>query len=117
MKLFLDDTRIPRDVGYQDAEWTIVRDYATFKVILDNFGPEEISFDHDLADFSKNQGIEKEWTGLDCAKYLVERDSKWNMITPDFKWKVHSYNPVGKKNIEEYLKCYIKFKLDNKERK
>lgn len=110
MKLFLDDTRVPRDVGYQDAEWTIVRDYATFKVIVDNFVPTEISFDHDLADFDKDG---KEYTGMTCAKYLVERDSKWNMIHKDFQFKVHSMNPIGKKNIEEYLKSYIEFKRNN----
>ena len=108
MKLFLDDTRVPADVGFINEEWTIVRDYETFCVIIDAFSPEEISFDHDLHDFDKSG---KERTGKTCAEYLVLSDSKWNVIPKDFIFHVHSMNPVGKKNIEEYIKGYIKHKF------
>lgn len=110
MKLFLDDTRVPADVGYINEEWTIVRDYETFMLIVDNLQPQEISFDHDLQDYDT---FGKEWTGLDCAKSLVEADSRWtHTVGKDFKFHVHSMNPIGKKNIQCYLDNYIKFKRD-----
>ena len=49
-----------------------------------------IDFDHDL-------GTGK--TGYDVAKYLVE-----NQIPA--RYKIHSMNPVGRKNIEHLLKHY-----------
>ena len=108
MKLFLDDTRVPSDVGFINEEWTIVRDYDIFCLVVDFAQPQEISFDHDLHDFDLF-GNEK--TGMDCAKALVEMDHRWtHTITKDFKFHVHSMNPIGKKNIQCYLDNYIKFK-------
>lgn len=100
MKLFLDDTRVPSDVGYIDKEWCIVRNYVQFKAIIDNIIPDEISFDHDLGDYDEN-GNERD--GLTCAKYFANKDKTENCFHKDFKWKVHSANPIGAKRITDFL--------------
>lgn len=131
MKLFIDDTRIPSDVGLVNKDWVIVRTYDQAILMLANLRVDEISFDHDLADFSDvNQ---KELTGYDVAKWIVENDqmvtyseenpnkltgrifgaksASFQIIKPHFKFNVHSANPVGKKNIESLLNNYIKHKF------
>lgn len=54
-----------------------------------------ISFDHDL-------GPEEAGTGYDVAKW-IEEQSHMNddFVTPE--WKLHSANPVGRKNIEQAM--------------
>lgn len=104
MRLFIDDLRVPSDVGLIDHEWIIVRNYndAIDKITLCR--PQEISFDHDL-------GEEK--TGKDITNWLINKDQdnlSDNFIGYDFKYNVHSANPIGKKNIEALLENYIKFK-------
>lgn len=118
--LFLDDLR-SLDMIYPNAnpeDYTIVRDYYQFINYITKFGlPHFISFDHDLGFehtrfYFENGGHEnppdpltanfKEKTGYDCAKWLVEYcfDNKKQLP----QWYVHSHNPVGKANIEAYLK-------------
>lgn len=135
-KLFLDDLRNPKDaIGlvpshlnkfYWENDWNIVRNYIEFENYLNTNGlPDVISFDHDLADFHydlkpedyenmseedmiiKFGSIEK--TGFDCAKLLVDWCLNNNCKLPDFI--VHSANPIGKMNIESYLKNAIKHLL------
>jgi len=126
-KLFLDDIRQVKDACYYVSNprlywedgWDVVRDYKEFtNYIKNNEMPTLISFDHDLADFhydykpeeyenlSEEDKIKKfgnvEKTGLDCAKWLVEYCMDNNCKLPEFK--SHSANPIGKKNIESYLK-------------
>ena len=122
MKLFIDDVRIPSDVGFVNSEWTIARNYDQAIAMMSLFFPEEISFDHDLGEDSKS--------GLDVAKYLIFIDEQYidsrrefEKYEPEFKFRkteyvdpktfkfyVHSANPVGKENIEGLLNNYIKFK-------
>jgi hypothetical protein len=128
--LFLDDIRNPIDaIGlvpialngfYFGDDWVIVRNYLDFCNHIERNGlPDFISFDHDLADEHYNDLFSDEnWakdnndinlkyddyrekTGYECAKWLVDwcLDNKYSL--PNFI--VHSQNPVGKKNIENYL--------------
>lgn len=108
MNIFLDDYRKPTDVRWMeipDVAWTIVRNYDQFIHALDHAteAPKYITFDHDLADAHYDgdfSGPEK--TGYDCAKALVEICLERNWLLPDYS--VHSLNPIGAKNIREYLK-------------
>ena len=119
MKLFIDDIRVPSDVGLKNEEWTIVRTYDQATTMISYFIIDEISFDHDLADFSDVD--QKELTGYDVAKFMVDRDQEivdrgkrsidFQKIQKHFKFNVHSANPVGKKNIESLLNNYIKHKF------
>ncbi len=99
--LFLDDERIPATT---DDHVFIARDYdsAIILVTYHNKCPTYISFDHDL-------GLDS-LTGYDFAKWLVEKDldEDGKFIPPTFYFDVHSQNPVGKENIEEYLNGYLK---------
>ena len=125
-KLFLDDIRIPKDCAnglvpshlnkfYWESDWFIVRSHNDFvDWIIKNGLPDFISLDHDLADvhytmdFSKdlgNQGTEK--TGYDSAKWLGEFCMDNKLKLPNFI--VHSQNPVGKLNINGYLKNIGKY--------
>lgn len=102
MKLFLDDIRDVQNVyGDKNTGWVIVRTFEEFKsAITKNYEstgeyPEMISFDHDL-------GVNE--TGYDCAKWFVDYymdNGKLNSRIPDIL--IHSWNPVGAKNIREYL--------------
>lgn len=118
--VFLDDYRIPQDVQWvklPDCNWTIVRSYEQFVNLIKDKGylPSFISYDHDLADahyqpFFNEKNIDyskyKEKTGYDCAKWVVEFCQNLNVEHPNYL--VHSMNPVGKVNIETYIKNYNK---------
>ena len=99
----MDDERYPpADV----KNWVIARTLGQVQQIIINRGaPTHISFDHDLGSNCP--------TGYDIAKWLVEfdmDDTEDFSFPENFTFYVHSQNPVGKKNIEEYLKNYFKFK-------
>lgn len=106
MKLFIDDKRIPSDVGLVNEEYCIARNYWQAVNIIQFAKPQEIHFDHDL-------GEEGNRSGFGVAKYLIGLDSNKDQtyITKDFKFRVHSANPVGKVNIESLLNSYIKHKF------
>ncbi|MEA3523603.1 MAG: cyclic-phosphate processing receiver domain-containing protein, partial [Campylobacterota bacterium] len=54
-------------------------------------------------------------TGYDLAKWIVDSDLDNTFKLPsNFKYKVHSQNPVGKKNIIALLDGYLKFKNTSK---
>ncbi len=124
--LFLDDIRNPTLIypASVDTDWVIAKNYDEFvKVITDNGLPTLISFDHDLADehyrpsmyaadghYSNyySDGTFREKTGYDCAKWLIEHCLDKNIDLP--KWNVHSANPVGRKNIEQLLSNYDRYR-------
>lgn len=115
--LFLDDERIPSDVTWVKIEktnqWEIVRSFTeAVDWVLENGIPDIISFDHDLgySEFYTNKN------GYDFAKWLVDYDLEKNLISKEFKFTVHSMNPVGAKNIKLYLENYLnqKNKIGNK---
>jgi len=108
--LWLDDMRTPLLLGVD-----VVRNYEQFVAYIERLEPEQfpelISFDHDLSlehypftEADHSGGIPyatyKEKTGLECARYLIENN------LPVRYWTVHSFNPVGRRNIERELKDY-----------
>lgn len=108
MRMYLDDIREPKN----DFD-VIVRSYDEAVAFINKNGiPNFISFDHDLA--CDNNGIILK-TGYDLAKWLVESSLDGTLKFPtDFKFYVHSANPIGKHNIESILNNYIHFKIKYK---
>jgi hypothetical protein len=97
-KMFIDDERAPPG----DGIWVIVRNFADFKLAIDNWGfPYRISFDHDLGS--------NEPTGYDIAHWMVDTDLNLSgaFIPADFTFTVHSQNPVGAANIQGLLDNYL----------
>ena len=67
-----------------------------------------ISFDHDLGIDSEGNLLK---SGYDLAKWLVRNDLEHTYPLPtNFKYKVHSQNPIGKQNIISLLEGYLKHK-------
>jgi len=100
-RVFLDDERFPPIDGFN---WDIVRSYEEFVNNLQTNGcPEFISFDHDLG---------QTLSGHDCAKWLINTDIEYDgrFIPANFKFYVHSQNPVGKANIEAELTNFLNYK-------
>jgi hypothetical protein len=89
MRIYFDDKR---EKPYDMWDATLVRDYETMIWTLKNFWEDitEISFDHDL-------GTEK--TGYDVIKWIEEK-VKLNGWIVNFDMKIHSANPVGRRNME-----------------
>lgn len=121
--LFLDDCRIPsdaflytQDTDFLKLKWIVVQNYNEFvHYISQEYEtgkfPSMISFDHDLADVHYNEPISdysdmEEKTGYHCAQWLANFCMDNDIKLPAYK--VHSMNPVGKKNIESYLTNYLK---------
>lgn len=109
--LFIDDERWPFDTTWAEwygirDNWVVARNWPEAYDVIKNIGfPNFISFDHDLGDPAA------EPTGFEIAKMLVEFDMDNILEIPDdFKFYVHSQNPIGKKNIESYLNNYLQFK-------
>jgi len=106
-KLFLDDIRNPKTEG----PWVIVRSFkeAVNEIIKRGKFPNYISFDHDLEhNHDKNEEYK---TGYDFARWLVKQDMNGTFLFDNnFKFNVHSANPIGKKNIEFYLNSYLNLK-------
>lgn len=135
--LFLDDERVPHQVGsyimpyslkkYYNEKWLIVRNYDEFVKIIQEKGiPDLISFDHDLADehYRKSMfdtdkhynnyytdGTFKEKTGYECAKWLIDYCIENNIHFPEYI--VHTMNPIGKENILSLIKSFINVKQRN----
>lgn len=127
--LFLDDSRMPRDVKWIElplVAWTVVRNYKEFVEIIQRNGlPQSVTFDHDLADehyqeyhVSHDERMlsrgtfrydkMKEKTGYHCAKFLIEYCEEHNLSLPNYM--VHSMNPIGKENIISLLESYRRSK-------
>lgn len=97
-KLFLDDIRNPSLFYSIDDDFHVSRTYDDAVEFVKSHGiPDFISFDHDLGDINPN-----EKTGYTFAKFLIEYMID-NDCLKQFKYVVHSANPVGKNNIEKYL--------------
>lgn len=99
--LFIDDERFPPEDGQQ---WVIARSAIDVAMEVSSRGmPSFISFDHDLG--------ENRVTGHGIAKLLIGLDQDGVHTFPDnFRFYVHSQNPVGKLNIESLLFSYLSFK-------
>ena len=101
--MYLDDLRTP----IEDFDY-IVRSFEEAIAIFKEYGiPRCISFDHDLG--INNGKIAK--SGFDVAKWIVQHDLNEEYKIPSgFTFKVHSQNPIGKKNIELLLMKYLSYK-------
>lgn len=133
--LFLDDFRQPEDASkymlgqaakdYRLLKWYVVRNYKQFvRHILRHGCPELVSFDHDLCDehillghakytdwdkYHEDRGKERERTGYDAAKWLINYCINRQLAFPAFY--VHSQNPVGAKNIKDLINNYLKHEI------
>ncbi|MBX2843574.1 MAG: hypothetical protein KTR26_17510 [Flammeovirgaceae bacterium] len=103
-KLFLDDIRTI-DMVYDksmESEFDIVRNYNEFVAYITKNGlPEFISFDNDLG-LDENGILAPD--GYAAAKWLVYES---DLDLRDFKFKVHSANPVAAEQIKGLLNNYI----------
>lgn len=113
---FLDDER-----NFDDVTWIkyphvdkiiTVRSTSEFIKHVLNFDMKDgaiFSFDHDICDFHDDE----EFTGYDCLKWLcdhiIDKYGDVAEISKSIDVVVHSKNPIGKKNIEEYYKNFIEF--------
>ena len=109
--LFLDDIRFPDNVNYyygnnsniviartmDDAQW----------YVLHHGCPSFISFDHDLAEehYVAGQGSN---TGYDFAKWFCNYVRIARCLPNNFRYHVHSMNPIGSENIDAYMKNFLK---------
>ncbi len=96
-KLFLDDERWPKD----PSNWVISR--SSFDAIREcedrNCLPQEIAFDHDL-------GGDDTAIRFICWMAGALMDEKFS-LPENFQFSVHSQNPVGAKNIKEYMQNLV----------
>ena len=101
MKLYLDDIRTPKS-----DDFIIVRSFEeAIKFVQKNGIPNYISFDHDLGCDDLGNIYP---SGYDFAKWLIEMDlDNLYKFPKDFKFNVHSANPIGKKNIDGILNKYL----------
>ena len=104
MKIYLDDLRTPTEKFD-----FVVRNYDEAIEVIKKYGvPNYISFDHDLGVDDEGELLK---SGYDLAKWIVESDLNGSYKLPsNFTYKVHSQNPVGKKNIISLLNAYLKYK-------
>lgn len=109
--LFIDDERWPLDATWAEwygkrNEWMVARTWIEVRELIDTYGmPDFISFDHDL-------GPEEAYlNGFEIAKEIVNRDMDgvWE-IPENFQFYVHSQNPIGKANIEGFIRNYLEQK-------
>jgi len=68
-----------------------------------------LKYDND--DIIELLNTNEEKNGFDCAKFLVDYCMTHDLDIPPYG--IQSANPVGKKNIDMYLKNYIKFRKEN----
>jgi hypothetical protein len=136
--LWLDDVRDPFEgtwikeyaPSYTDGRGHIhwVKNAQEFKDWINTNGlPEMICFDHDLADehytpeeywddYEKSKAYQEaqdytEETGYDCASWLVDYCIDNELELPG--WVAHSFNPVGRDNINRLLTNYLKHQTKN----
>lgn len=96
MKLFIDDERTPPDDG---SEWIIARSSIQAIELCVDGCPSFISFDHDLGGDD---------TAMIFVHWMVDMDlDEPGFIPADFTFYVHSQNPIGRQNIEQYLNRYL----------
>ena len=98
-KMFIDDERYPPS---GKGEWGVVRSSAgAIIAVLTRGVPNFISFDHDLGGSD---------TAMVFIDWLVEKVMDKELSIPaDFSYTIHSQNPVGKYNIDIYLKSFLNF--------
>ena len=130
--LWLDDMRNPFEgdwiymyspIGDTDIDIHWVKSYREFVNWIKKYGlPDGICFDHDLADNYQlrsemdvtdwyDMTENSEYTGFDCAKWLVEYCMDRDLDIPEIG--IQSANPVGADNIRGLLLNYKKHRNEN----
>lgn len=101
-KLFIDDERDLSYIGVLDTVlWEVARSTEQAKVLVEYLGPPSyISFDHDLGG---------EDTAMVFLKWLAD-----NYFTQPPEYSIHSSNPVGRSNIDAYMKSWIRVRNQEK---
>jgi len=101
-RLFIDDDRWP-----VTPDWVIVRTPLQAIQAFQNYGmPYEIAFDHDLG--STSNGVEMKAT--EFVNYLWGLAEEGKLIFPsDFKYSIHSQNPIGAENIRSKMDQLIRY--------
>lgn len=99
MKIYLDDVREPSHTYSNSKEWTVVRTFTEFCLVVAQNDPTAISFDHDLGEHTP--------TGMDCAKWLVDYALDGYIDLTRVELLVHSANPPGAANIRSLLSSYV----------
>ena len=95
-RMYLDDLRTA-----PDGDWVICRSSEEAKsYVLSHGCPQFISFDHDLGGSD---------TAMIFIHWLVDydMDNDGQIIPNDFQYQLHSANPVGRINIDSYLRSYL----------
>jgi len=105
MNLWLDDERNPESPFTRTAfgstgEELWVKTAKEAIDLLKSGKVKSISFDHDL-------GSPENGTGYDVSKYIEEQAFHNNINK--LQWRVHSANPVGKRNIERCMQSAERF--------
>lgn len=110
-KMFLDDMRMPAQVGLQNNEFFIVRSFKEAVDAIKERGtcPSYIAFDHDLAEEHYGGDFSRHETGFDFARWLIERDidEGGNFIPKDFAYSIHSMNPYGAEDIRAIMHNWL----------
>jgi hypothetical protein len=103
--LFIDDERDPHEVtwggssAYQTQNWVIARSATEAIELIRTLGfPALISFDHDLGDGP---------SGYDAAKMFVDFVLDGEPLPSNFKFYIHSKNPVGAENIKLFMNNFL----------
>ena len=94
MNVFLDDLRDPPP----GEEWIVCRTAQEAMDLVRAGRVTFISFDHDLG---------TELTGYDVANLIEQSVMTGAMTMP--RWRIHSANPVGRKNIEAAMSNAARF--------
>ena len=101
-KIFLDDIRDPEFVWPNEpaSNWTVCRSVEEAIGIFWAQGwPRFVSFDHDLGEHTPS--------GMGFAHFLIEVDLEQDSMPANFRFHVHSANPVGASNISGLLVSYM----------
>lgn len=116
--ILLDDERDLSDIKWiaypEHAEVIVIRTYKPFVEYINSIDSLKdllFTFDHDIQDFYNKPYSDRlyEYTGLDCAKYLIEAImDRPELDIKDLNYVVHSMNPVGRENIISYIESYKK---------
>ena len=95
-KLFIDDERFPAQ-----SDWTIARSSNDAKWYLMNKGcPSEMALDHDLGE---------EDTVMVFLKWFEESlHLKLQELPSDFKWSIHSQNPIGRESTRLFMEDLVR---------
>jgi len=78
--------------------------------VMEHGVPDVIFFDHDLG-YNFATGFTED--SVEFVNWLIRRDYTENWIPENFKYFVHSANPVGAANIASKIDGYLKFRREN----